>query len=153
MSTQRHITGDLPPGVKAIVEKLSRFKTDPGHLDLQGVSDCVEALFQEIGSEDVGEITADAVSRGLLSQAQGNKIIEVSMWCGRTEGKQLSATIERWLEDGIAPVKIELGLAQSVFPFSTQTRMVVVLSPIAKRFPHLAPQINKMIERRRAQGV
>src|SRR5437868_5617885 len=100
MSTQRHITGDLPPGVKAIVAKLSRFKTDPEHLDLQGFSDCVEALFQEIGSEDVGEITAGAVSRGLLSQAQGNKIIEVSMWCGQTEGKQLSATIEMWLEEG-----------------------------------------------------
>lgn len=153
MSTQRDITEDLPPGVRVILERLSRFKTDPEHLDLEGVSDCVEALFREIGSEDVGEITADAVSRGLLSQAQGNKIIEVSMWCGQTEGKQLSATIERWLEEGADPIKVELALAQAVFPFSTQTTMAGRLLPIAKRFPHLATLINEMIERRRSQGV
>ena len=153
MSTQQDFTADLPPGVSAIVGTLSHFKTDPEHLVLQGISDCVEALFQEIGSEDVGEVIASAVSHGLLSQAQGNKVIEVSMWCGQTNGKELSDTIERWLEEGANPIKIELALAQDTFPFSTQTKMADVLTSIAKRYPQFASTINGMIERRRAQGV
>lgn len=153
MNTPQDFTSDLPPGVRAIVGELSRFKVDPEHLDLQRISDFIEALFQEIGSEDIGDVIAHAVSHRLLSQAQGNKVIEVAMWCGQTNGQQLSATIERWLEEGASTIKIELALAQGTFPFSTQTKMADVLTAIAKRHAQFAPTINGMIERRRAQEV
>lgn len=153
MSTRRNIAADLSPGVESIMEQLSHFDVDSDSLDLQGISDYVEALFHEMGSEDVGEITATAVSRGILSQVQGNKVVEVAMWCGQTEGKELSATIEGWLEEGSDPVKIELALGQSVFPFASQARMEEVLPPIATRFPQFAPEIKSMIERRLIQGV
>jgi hypothetical protein len=141
------------PGVKSIVDKLSRFKTDPDQLDLEGISDSIEALFLEIGSEDPGNIIADAVSCGTLTQAQGNKILEVAMWSGQTNGKELNVTLEKWLEEGTDPIKIELALAPSVFPFSTQEKMANVLTSIAQRFPHLAPPIHEIIKRREAQGV
>ncbi len=149
MNTELH----LLPGVKSIVDKLSRFKTDPDQLDLEGISDSIEALFREIGSEDPGEIIAYAVSRGLLTQEQGNKVLQVAMWSGQTNGKELNVTLEKWLEEGTNPIKIELALAPSVFPFSTQTKMADVLTSIARRFPHLAPPIHEMIKRREAQGV
>lgn len=153
MNTPQDFTSDLPPGVRAIVGELSRFNVDPEHLDLQRISDLIETLFQEIGSEDIGSVIEHAVSHGLLSQAQGNKVIDVAMWCGQTNGRHLSATIERWLEEGASTTKIELALAQGTFPFSTQAKMADVLTEIAKRHPHFAPTIDAMIERRRAQGV
>ncbi len=143
----------FPVGAKAVLEELSRLDVNPESLDLQRISDLIEALFQEIESEDIGELIAYAVSQGLLTQAQGNKVIEVAMWCGQSNGQQLGETIERWLEEGANSIKIELALAQSTFPFSTQAKMAEVLAAIIKRYPQFAPAMNGLIVRRKAQGV
>jgi hypothetical protein len=153
MKNQQEFKESLNPKVRTILDKMSHFEVDEEHLDLQGISDYIEALFQELNTEDLGDLVADAVTYKVFSQKQGNKFLNVSVWGGQTNGAELHTTLEKWLEQGNDPVRIELALAQSTFPFLTKEKMSDVLRIIAKRYPQFANTVNEMIDRREAQGV
>jgi hypothetical protein len=110
-------------------------------------------LFQKLGSEDIGNIVANAVTSGILSLEQGYKFLGISMWGGSTNGAQLHSTLEKWLEEGNDPIRIGLALSQGIFPFSDIKKMNKVLSEITNRHPQFSNIINEKIKRREIQGV
>ena len=143
------------PEVRALVEKMAQLRFGPhgATTDVEGISDCLEALFAKLGTEDVGELVASAIASGLLTQAQGGASLVIAAWSGRTNGGQLRPTIERWLEEGQDPIRVGLALAQDTFPFSDLERMTQVLSRIASRHPQYAAACRGLIARRQQQGV
>lgn len=153
MNNQQDFKASLNPKVRTILDKMSHFEVDKELLDLQGISDYVEALFQELNTEDLGDLIADAVTYKVFSQKQGNKFLDVSVWGGQTNGAELHTTLEKWLEQGNDPVRIELALAQSTFPFLSKEKMSNVLQMIARKYPQFAQTIDEMIKRREIQGV
>lgn len=153
MSIERPEPAEIPARARAVLDRLSSLKVDPEHLDVGTISDTIEELFSELGTEDVGDVIADSVTQGLLSQEQANKALEIAIWSGETNGLELSNTIERWLLTGDDPVRIAIALTQPIFPFATLEAMRSVLSKVAARWPQFAEPLNAMIERRREQGV
>ena len=136
-----------------ILSQMALFEVDDDRLDIEGISELIEALFQKLGSEDVGNIVANAVNSRIFSLEQGRKFLEISMWSGSTNGAQLNSTLEMWLEEGNDPVRIDLALHQGIFPFSDKEKMSGFFSKIKNRYPQFSDFINEKIKRRDIQGV
>ncbi len=121
--------------------------------DPTAASDALEALFTEIGSEDIGELLIGAVERGWLSEAQARWLVGVAMWSGTTEGSQLHATLERWLDEAPDSLRVGLALESGVFHFREHTQMTHVLTRVMQHYPQYTARCRQLIEQRRQQGV
>lgn len=141
------------PDIKEILSKLFQFQINESSFDLQSISDCIEDLFEKLNNEDIGDIIAEAVNENLISQEQGERFLNISIWCGSTNGSQLHMTIENWLEQTTDPIRIQLALALDTFPFKSFEKMEKVLFSIAHRYPQFSELIKEVIQRRKAQGV
>lgn len=147
-----HISGRK---VQALIAELAQYPIAPdgSAKNLEEISSHLELLFIELGTEDIGEVVADAVHRGLLTQQQGGAYLNIAVWSGRTNGAQLQPTIERWLEEGKDPTRVGLALAQGTFPFIDSKAMSRILLRIASGYPEFAPIIYRTIDNRRRQDV
>lgn len=145
-------SNSVAPKVRAIIEKLAHHL--PGaDADLPATSDCIEELFTELGTEDIGETIAEAVEQKILTEDQGRWFLGVAVWSGETNGAELQPTIERWLEAALDSLRIGLALDQDVFPFGSLSEMTLVLNRVMNRHPQHAARCRQLIEQRRKQGV
>lgn len=137
------------------IELLSRIAgrpgADPDHLD--AASEALDRLFAALGTEDVGELLAQAVERGALSEDQAAYALGVAPWCGGTNGAELQPRLERWLEEAADPLRIGLALAQPTFPFRDAGRMAEVLRTVTARHPQFSARCGELIASRAAQGT
>jgi hypothetical protein len=144
---------NLPVNLKNLLSKLYQFQVDGEPYDVVSISDCIEAIYKELNTEDIGELIADAVHDKLITQAQGEAFLNVSVWSGCTNGSQLHITIEKWLEEANDLVRIQLALAQGTYPFNSLEKMTKILLSIVDHYPQFSEKINGMIGRRKIQGV
>lgn|GEM_PF-3686692 len=143
------------PAILAVVAEMARAPFDPLGIDTDVVrmSDLLERLFAQMGTEDVGELIAGAIDGDLLMPAQGRQFLGIAIWSGQTNGAQLQPTLERWLEEASDSVRVDLALAQSIFPFSSLEHMTAVLLRVGERYPAYLARCNQIVERRRQQRV
>lgn len=138
--------------INQILQQLSEFDMKKDDIDLQSISDLIELLFIKNDNEDLGDLISDSVSKGLLTLEQGAMILNISRWCGNTNGSQLTQTLEDWLEKGIDLIKIKLALAQDIFLFTSNEKMKYSLLKILELFPELENHIKEKIEKRKSLG-
>lgn len=141
------------PNLKRLLSKLYQFQVDGESYDVVSISDCIEEIFKELNTEDIGDLIADAVHDKLITQAQGEAFLNVSVWSGCTNGGHLQIAIEKWLEQANDPVRIQLALAQGAFPFRSLETMAEKLLLIEDHYPQFSVKINEIIQSRQAQGV
>lgn len=146
---------ELSDRVRALLRRFAVLSLRPegGLSDLDAAGLLVEELFEVIGHEDLGEIAAAAVEAGDLPFVHGVELLGISMWSGHTNGAELSATLERWLDESRDETRAGLALEQSIFPFKDAATMECVLSALQRKFPGLADRCNELIGQRRNQGV
>jgi len=128
--------------------------TSEGNLeDLDAASDALEALYEALGTEDVGEPLAEAVRDGRLTPERGRALLDVVPWTGRSNGAALQPTLERWLAEANDPLRVELALGQSTFPFASLKDMQRHLREVARRMPRFRSRCEALIDRRQRQGT
>jgi hypothetical protein len=145
---------DRPP-VRRALEELARHcldETSPDY-DVVSVSDCVEALFEAVGGEDISGAVAEAVRGGILSLLNGGTVIGVASWSGNENGASAQSTLEKWLRGSEDPVEVGLALAQNVLPFVEDEECFRVLESASRRFPQYSDRCAELIRWRRANQV
>ncbi|MFI8287602.1 macro domain-containing protein [Streptomyces sp. NPDC085614] len=96
--------------------------------------EAVEELIAAHGSDDVGDLVADAVAAGRIDRERGAALLNVAAWSGTDNGTALGRTLTGWLRAGDDAVRVHLALHHETFPFPTRGEMLARLPGLANRF-------------------
>ncbi len=104
----------------------------------QGIDQDIDSLFEVMSHEDPCEMIPTAIEQGLMTQEQGRAYLAIAVWCGRTNGGGMNPTVERWLEEAISVIRIDLAFHLDYIPFRDQEKRKAMLSRVMERFPQFA---------------
>ncbi|WP_222723626.1 hypothetical protein, partial [Streptomyces sp. MS191] len=108
------------------------YERDGGHS--RELHEAVEELIAAHGSDDVGDLVADAVAAGRIDRERGAALLNVAAWSGTDNGTALGRTLTGWLRAGDDAVRVHLALHHETFPFPTRGEMLARLPGLANRF-------------------
>lgn len=108
----------------------------------------IENLMVVLGSEDIADLVADAVSAGRTSLDEADIYLGVAAWSGTENGASMQRTLESWLRDSHDVGRIHLALYSEYYPFRDADEMVAVLSDVAQRFPQFRERCAELIATR-----
>jgi hypothetical protein len=132
------------------IETLTRQILDPSKpgYDVTALSDSIEAVFREYGTEDIATLIEQLVRQNKLSVDEGSNILRVAVWSGSENGSSLLRTLDNWLREGNDPTKVALAINQDVYPFHDPVEMRRVLTRICETYPEHAARCRSLMESR-----
>jgi hypothetical protein len=116
--------------------------------NLTKLSDAVEAVFEDYGTEDISTIIEMLVREKKITVEEGSNILRVAIWSGCENGSNLLRSLDEWLREGSDAIRVSLAINQEVYPFIDRNEMYSVLTKIAKEFPVHAMRCQSLIESR-----
>jgi hypothetical protein len=119
----------------------------PGY-NVTTLSDAIEAVFREYGTEDISALIEHLVRAKKLSVEEGSNILRVAVWSGSENGSSLLRTLDNWLREATDPIRVSLAINQDVYPFHDPVEMRRVLTRICEAYPEFAARCRNLIESR-----
>lgn len=108
----------------------------------------VDQLIAEWGESGIAGKVVDLTPEGTPTDLMA-RALSMMQWSTSDNGHGISAEAERWLVDAEDPLRVHVALNLDFFPFATREEMEEALLKVAKRFPDLRTNCERLVESRK----